>query len=114
MGSDAGDLRCHRRGKRSALDEGARGDGQLEYSRASIRILHMTQQRKQRDISKGQIDGRSQEIERFDRRSLRAGINLEKLGPRTISMTAMCCRRGGTRTAAITGTFVALGLAIRN
>src|SRR4026207_1116245 len=47
-------------------------------------LPYSTLQRKQRDSSKGKIDGRSQEIQRLIGRSLRAGIDLELLGPRTI------------------------------
>lgn len=77
-------------------------------------LPYSTQQRKQRDISKGKIDGRSQEIQRLIGRSLRAAIDLEKLGPRTIWIDCDVLQAdGGTRTAAITGAFVALELAIR-
>lgn len=77
-------------------------------------LPYSTQQRKQRDISKGKIDGRSQEIQRLIGRSLRAGIDLEKLGPRTIWIDCDVLQAdGGTRTAAITGAFVALELAVR-
>src|SRR5689334_11480008 len=47
-------------------------------------LPYSTLQRKQRDISKGKIDGRSQEIQRLIGRSLRAALDLEKLGSRTI------------------------------
>lgn len=70
--------------------------------------------RKPRDIAKGKIDGRSQEIQRLIGRSLRAAIDLEKVGPRTIWVDCDVLQAdGGTRTAAITGAFVALALAIR-
>ena len=75
---------------------------------------YSTLQRKQRDISKGKIDGRSQEIQRLIGRSMRAAIDLEKLGPRTIWVDCDVLQAdGGTRTAAITGAFVALSLAIQ-
>src|SRR5262245_35201136 len=45
-------------------------------------LPYSTLQRKQRDINKGKIDGRSQEIQRLIGRSLRAAIDLEELGPR--------------------------------
>lgn len=77
-------------------------------------LPYSTHQRKQRDISKGKIDGRSQEIQRLIGRSLRAAIDLEKLGPRTIWIDCDVLQAdGGTRTAAITGAYVALGLAVR-
>src|SRR5688572_10732064 len=77
-------------------------------------LPYSTLQRKQRDISKGKIDGRSQEIQRLIGRSLRAAIDLETLGPRTIWIDCDVLQAdGGTRTAAITGAFVALSLAVR-
>lgn len=77
-------------------------------------LPYSTLQRKQRDITKGKIDGRSQEIQRLIGRSLRAAIDLEKLGPRTIWVDCDVLQAdGGTRTAAITGAFVALALAVK-
>lgn len=77
-------------------------------------LPYSTLQRKQRDITKGKIDGRSQEIQRLIGRSMRAAINLEKVGPRTIWVDCDVLQAdGGTRTAAITGSYVALALAIR-
>src|SRR5947207_8857515 len=77
-------------------------------------LPYSTLQRKQRDISKGKIDGRSQEIQRLIGRSLRAAIDLEKLGSRTIWVDCDVLQAdGGTRTAAITGSYVALELAVR-
>jgi ribonuclease PH len=76
-------------------------------------LPYSTLQRKQRDSTKGKIDGRSQEIQRLIGRSLRAAIDLEKLGPRTIWIDCDVLQAdGGTRTAAITGSFVALSLAV--
>jgi ribonuclease PH len=77
-------------------------------------LPYSTLTRKQRDISKGKIDGRSQEIQRLIGRSMRAALDLEKLGPRTIWVDCDVLQAdGGTRTAAITGAFVALQFAIR-
>jgi ribonuclease PH len=77
-------------------------------------LPYSTHQRKQRDIAKGKIDGRSQEIQRLIGRSLRAAIDLEKLGSRTIWVDCDVLQAdGGTRTAAITGAFVALALAVK-
>jgi len=77
-------------------------------------LPYSTLQRKQRDISKGKIDGRSQEIQRLIGRSLRAALDLEKLGSRTIWVDCDVLQAdGGTRTAAITGAFVALSLAMK-
>jgi ribonuclease PH len=77
-------------------------------------LPYSTLQRKPRDIAKGKIDGRSQEIQRLIGRSLRAAIDLELLGPRTLWLDCDVLQAdGGTRTAAITGAFVAVGLATR-
>jgi len=77
-------------------------------------LPYSTLQRKQRDISKGKIDGRSQEIQRLIGRAMRAAINLEKIGSRTIWVDCDVLQAdGGTRTAAITGGYVALALAVR-
>ncbi len=77
-------------------------------------LPYSTLQRKPRDITKGRIDGRSQEIQRLIGRAMRTALDLEKLGSRTIWVDCDVLQAdGGTRTAAITGGFVALSLAIR-
>jgi ribonuclease PH len=77
-------------------------------------LPYSTLQRKQRDITRGKIDGRSQEIQRLIGRAMRAAIDLEKLGSRTIWVDCDVLQAdGGTRTAAITGSYVALCLAIQ-
>jgi len=77
-------------------------------------LPYSTLQRKQRDISKGKLDGRSSEIQRLIGRSIRAAIDLEKIGTRTICVDCDVLQAdGGTRTAAITGACVALALAIK-
>ncbi len=77
-------------------------------------LPYSTLQRKQRDSTKGKIDGRSQEIQRLIGRAMRATIDLEKIGARTIWVDCDVLQAdGGTRTAAITGAYVALSLAIR-
>jgi ribonuclease PH len=77
-------------------------------------LPYSTLDRKPRDISKGKIDGRSQEIQRLIGRSLRSAIDLEKVGQRTIWVDCDVLQAdGGTRTASITGAYVALSLAIR-
>ena len=68
-----------------------------------------TNTRKMRDSSKGKVDGRSQEIQRLIGRALRSIVDLEKLGERTIWIDCDVIQAdGGTRTASITGSFVAL------
>src|SRR5213593_4728177 len=65
-------------------------------------LPYSTLQRKQRDISKGKIDGRSQEIQRLIGRALRAVVDLDKLGPLTVWVDCDVLQAdGGTRTAAI-------------
>lgn len=68
-----------------------------------------TGSRKARDRSKGKTDGRTVEIQRLIGRSLRSVIDMEKLGERTIWIDCDVIQAdGGTRTASITGAFVAL------
>jgi ribonuclease PH len=77
-------------------------------------LPYSTLQRKTRDIAKGKIDGRSQEIQRLIGRAMRAALDLEKLGSRTVWVDCDVLQAdGGTRTAAITGAYVALSLAVR-
>ncbi|KUK31574.1 MAG: Ribonuclease PH [Thermoanaerobacterales bacterium 50_218] len=73
-----------------------------------------TNVRTPRDISRGRLNGRSCEIQRLIGRSLRAVVDLDKLGERTIWVDCDVIQAdGGTRTAAITGGFVALVDALR-
>lgn len=78
-------------------------------------LPYSTLTRKARDSSRGKIDGRSNEIQRLIGRAMRACIDLERLGQRTLWIDCDVLQAdGGTRTASITGAFVALSLAIRN
>ena len=66
-----------------------------------------------RDVTKGRASGRTHEIQRLIGRSLRAVADLTKLGERTVWIDCDVIQAdGGTRTASITGAFVALGLAV--
>ena len=77
-------------------------------------LPYSTQTRKPRDIARGRLDGRSVEIQRLIGRSLRAVVDLEKLGPRTIWVDCDVLQAdGGTRTTAITGASLALAIACR-
>jgi ribonuclease PH len=77
-------------------------------------LPYSTQTRKPRDIAKGKLDGRSSEIQRLIGRSLRAVVDLEKLGPRTMWVDCDVLQAdGGTRTAAITGASLAVAIACR-
>jgi tRNA nucleotidyltransferase len=72
-----------------------------------------TNTRVQRESIKGKISGRTMEIQRLIGRSLRAAIDLEKLGERTIMVDCDVIQAdGGTRTASITGAYLAVELAI--
>jgi ribonuclease PH len=71
-----------------------------------------TGDRKQRDATKGRLDGRSVEIQRLIGRSLRGVVDLKQLGERTIYLDCDVLQAdGGTRCASITGAYVALALA---
>lgn len=76
-------------------------------------LPYSTHDRKRRDSSKGKVDGRSVEIQRLIGRALRAVVDLEKLGPRTLWIDCDVLQAdGGTRTASITGAYVAVKLAV--
>ena len=76
-------------------------------------LPYSTLGRKPRDITKGRLDGRSTEIQRLIGRSVRAVVDLEALGSRTLCIDCdVLAADGGTRTTAITGTYVALELAV--
>ena len=77
-------------------------------------LPYSTLTRKQRDSARGKVDGRSTEIQRLIGRSLRAVLDLEKLGSRTLWVDCDVLQAdGGTRTASITGACVAVELACR-
>jgi ribonuclease PH len=72
-----------------------------------------TTTRMQREAQQGRVGGRTQEIQRLIGRSLRAVTKMEELGERTITLDCDVIQAdGGTRTASITGAFVALVLAV--
>ena len=72
-----------------------------------------TQTRTARESRTGRVDGRTQEIQRLIGRALRAAINMPLMGERTIMVDCDVLQAdGGTRTASITGAFVALALAL--
>jgi ribonuclease PH len=73
-----------------------------------------TETRTQRDSSRNGPSGRTQEIQRLIGRSLRSVVNMENLGERSVTIDCDVIQAdGGTRTASITGGFVALALALR-
>ncbi len=76
-------------------------------------LPYATPDRSSRESAKGKISGRTQEIQRLIGRSLRAVVDLERVGARTLWVDCDVLEAdGGTRTAAITGAYVALRLAI--
>ena len=86
-----------------------RGWVTAEYSM----LPRSTQTRTERDARKGRVDGRVQEIQRLIGRSLRAAVDFEALGERTVIIDCdVLVADGGTRCAAITGGYVALAGAL--
>ena len=75
-------------------------------------LPYSTLTRRPRDISKGRLDGRSVEIQRLIGRALRAAVDLDALGERTLWVDCDVLQAdGGTRTASITGASIAVALA---
>ena len=73
-----------------------------------------TAKRTPREVTKGRASGRTHEIQRLIGRSMRSVVDLKALGERTVTLDCDVLQAdGGTRTAAITGAFVALSLALR-
>tara|TARA_B100000408_G_scaffold98108_1_gene75820 strand:- start:28 stop:555 length:528 start_codon:yes stop_codon:yes gene_type:complete len=73
-----------------------------------------THTRTSREASRGKLSGRTQEIQRLIGRSLRSIVDLEKLGERTVWVDCDVIQAdGGTRCASITGSFIALMLAMK-
>lgn len=73
-----------------------------------------TQDRNMRESARGKLGGRTMEIQRLIGRSLRSAIDFKKLGERTITIDCDVIQAdGGTRTASITGGYIALELAIK-
>jgi len=90
-----------------------RGQGQGWISAEYAMIPRATSQRNVREVSKGKLSGRTQEIQRLVGRSLRGVVNLTALGEKTIWIDCDVIQAdGGTRTTAITGSFIALADAL--
>ena len=93
----------------SFLRNSGRGWVTAEYSM----LPRATAQRTSREVSKGRPSGRTMEIQRLIGRSLRAVVDMEALGERTVTLDCDVIQAdGGTRTAAITGAYVAMCMAI--
>ncbi len=92
-----------------------RGKGQGWVTAEYGMLPRSTSTRMDREAARGKQQGRTQEIQRLIGRSLRAAVDLTQLGERTITIDCDVIQAdGGTRTAAITGGFVALSLAIQS
>jgi len=90
-----------------------RGTGSGWITAEYSMLPRSTNTRVQRESIKGKLSGRTMEIQRLIGRALRAAIDLEKLGERTVMIDCDVIQAdGGTRTASITGAYLALELAI--
>ena len=91
-----------------------KGSGQGWITSEYSLLPSSTETRTQREASRGKISGRTSEIQRLIGRSLRAVVDMQALGERTIWIDCDVIQAdGGTRTASITGSFVALYLALQ-
>ena len=90
-----------------------RGKGEGWVTAEYSMLPRATHTRGQREAAKGRQSGRTQEIQRLIGRSLRAVVDLKKLGERQITLDCDVIQAdGGTRTAAISGAWIALRLAV--
>ena len=92
-----------------------RGKGQGWVTAEYSMLPGSTHTRSSREASRGKQSGRTQEIQRLIGRSLRAVMDLETLGARTVTLDCDVLQAdGGTRTTAISGAYIALMMAIEN
>ncbi|WP_409251555.1 ribonuclease PH [Bacillus sp. SCS-153A] len=90
-----------------------RGQGKGWVTAEYAMLPRATQQRNIRESSKGKVSGRTMEIQRLIGRALRAVVDLEALGEKTIWIDCDVIQAdGGTRTASITGAYVAVAIAL--
>lgn len=90
-----------------------RGQGKGWVTAEYSMLPRATHSRSSREATRGKVGGRTHEIQRLIGRSLRAVVDLEKLGERSVLIDCDVLQAdGGTRTASITGAYVALSLAI--
>jgi ribonuclease PH len=90
-----------------------RGEGKGWITAEYAMLPRATESRTIRESSKGKVTGRTMEIQRLIGRALRAVVHLESLGEKTIWIDCDVIQAdGGTRTASITGAFVAMALAV--
>jgi len=91
-----------------------RGSGKGWITAEYAMLPRATVTRTPREVNKGRPSGRTHEIQRLIGRSLRAVVNMEKLGERSVIVDCDVLQAdGGTRTAAITGAWVAVAIAIQ-
>jgi ribonuclease PH len=91
-----------------------RGSGKGWVTAEYSMLPRATQKRTQREVAKGKPSGRTHEIQRLIGRALRAVVDFEALGERTVTLDCDVLQAdGGTRTASITGAFVALAIALK-
>jgi ribonuclease PH len=91
-----------------------RGSGKGWITAEYAMLPRATATRSPREVNKGRPSGRTMEIQRLIGRALRSVVNLAALGERTLILDCDVLQAdGGTRTAAITGAYVALGLALK-
>ncbi len=90
-----------------------RGTGQGWITAEYSMLPRATHDRGLREATQGRVGGRTHEIQRLIGRSLRAGVDMGKIGERTITLDCDVLQAdGGTRTASVTGAFVAMAEAI--
>jgi len=91
-----------------------RGTGQGWITAEYSMLPRATHDRGAREAIQGRVGGRTHEIQRLIGRSIRAAVDMSKIGERTITLDCDVLQAdGGTRTASITGAFVALYIALR-
>jgi ribonuclease PH len=91
-----------------------RGRGRGWVTAEYAMLPQATPERNQRESAKGRLGGRTHEIQRLIGRALRSVVDMEKLGERSVLVDCdVIGADGGTRTASITGAWVALSLALR-
>src|SRR5579862_1063464 len=91
-----------------------RGSGKGWVTAEYSMLPRATMKRTPREVNKGRPSGRTHEIQRLIGRSLRAVVDMSLLGERTVTLDCDVVQAdGGTRTASITGAFVALALALQ-
>src|SRR5579862_1468291 len=102
----------------ASVDDGVpsfqKGSGRGWITSEYAMIPRATSSRTPRESTRGRQSGRTMEIQRLIGRSLRAVVDMEALGERTVWIDCDVIRAdGGTRTASVTGSLVALGLAVQ-